>query len=59
MAFSWIDTREVRSPDSRAYVILNDSEQTVSENVLDAMRNYDVHPISWSSRDEARAELAA
>ena len=59
MAFSWIDTREVRSPQTRAYAILNDSEQTVSENVLDAMRNYDVHPIPWSARDEAREELAA
>ena len=59
MAFSWIDTREVRSPETRAYAILNDSEQTVSENVLDAMRNYDVHPVPWSARDEAREELAA
>lgn len=59
MAFSWIDTREVRSPEARAYAVLNDSEQIVSENVLDAMRNYDVHPIPWSSRDKARDELAA
>lgn len=59
MAFSWIDTREVRSPEARAYAILNDSEQVVSESVLDAMRNYDVRPISWSARDEARDELAA
>ena len=58
-AFSWIDTREVRSPDSRAYAILNDSEQTVSENVLDAMQNYGVRPVPWSGRDEVREELAA
>ncbi|MDE0330880.1 MAG: DUF1829 domain-containing protein [Nitrospinae bacterium] len=59
MAFSWIDTREVRSPETRAYAILNNSEQSVSANVLDAMRNYDVHPVLWSARDEARAELTA
>ena len=59
MAFSWIDTKEVRSPEARAYAILNDSEQSVSENVLDAMRNYEVHPVLWSTRDEAREELAA
>ena len=59
MAFSWIDTREVRSPETRAYALLNDSEQAVSENVLDAMRSYDVHPISWSDREKAREELAA
>ena len=54
MAFSWIDTKEVRSPDSRAYAILNDTEQPVSENVLAAIRNYNVHPIAWSGRDKAR-----
>ena len=59
MAFSWIDTKEVRSPDSRAYAILNDTEQPVSENVLAAIRNYNVHPIAWSGRDKAREELAA
>ena len=59
MAFSWIDTKEVRSPDSRAYAILNDSDQQLSENVLAAIRSYDVHPIAWSTRDQAREELAA
>lgn len=59
MAFSWIDTREVRAPETRAYAILNDAEQAVSENVLDAMRSYDVNPIPWSIRDEVKDELAA
>lgn len=59
MAFAWLDTREVRTPESRAYAILNDSEQPVSQSVLDAMRTYEVHPIPWSTRDGAREELAA
>ena len=59
MAFSWIDTKEVRSPDSRAYAILNDSDQQLSENILAAIRSYDVHPIAWSTRDQTREELAA
>jgi len=59
MAFSWIDTREVRPPESRAYAILNDSEHPISESVLDAMRNYDVRPVLWSVRDQVRPELAA
>ena len=59
MAFAWLDTREVRAPESRAYAILNDSTQPVSQSVLDAMRTYEVHPIRWSTRDEARKELAA
>jgi len=59
MAFSWIDTKEVRPLESRAYAILNDPEHPISESVLDAMRNYDVRPVLWSIRDQVRPELAA
>ena len=59
MAFSWVDTKDVRPPESRAYAILNDSEHPVSESVLDAMRNDDVRPVLWSERDAIRLELAA
>ena len=59
MAFSWIDTRGTRSSEARAYAVLNDSERAISENVLDAMRGYDVRTVLWSARDGARDELAA
>lgn len=59
LAFSWIDTREVRPPDSRAYAFLNDSEHSVTSGVLEALRNYDVRPVLWSARDEIRQEFAA
>lgn len=57
--FSWIDTKEVRSPDSRAYALLNDADHTVSSAVTDALRSYDVHPVAWSQREEVRELLAA
>lgn len=59
IAFSWIDTRDVRPVEARAYAILNDSERPISEGVVDAMRNYDVRPVLWSTREQAREELAA
>ena len=59
MVFSWIDTREVRSPDSRAYALLNDSQQHVSSSVLEAFENYEVKPVLWSARDRVRDDLAA
>ena len=59
MAFSWIDTREARPVEARAYAILNYSEYPISESVLDAMRNYDVRPVLWSVREQVREELAA
>lgn len=59
IAFSWIDTKEVRPANSRAYAFLNDSEHTPSASVLDALKNYDLRPVPWSKRDEIREELVA
>lgn len=59
VAFSWIDTKEVRPADSKAFAFLNDTEQPISAGVLDALRNYDVQPICWTKRDDIREELAA
>jgi hypothetical protein len=59
VAFSWVDTKEVRPANSRAYALLNDSEHAPSVAVMDALRNYDVNPILWSRREEAIQELAA
>ena len=49
----------VHTPDTRTYALLNDGDQRIPENVIEAMRNYEVRPIPWSGRDEVREELAA
>jgi hypothetical protein len=59
IAFKWIDTKDVRSPDSRAYAFLNDQEQRVPQGVLDALHNYDVTPVVWSAREDVKGDLAA
>lgn len=59
IAFSWIDTKEVRPDNSRAYAFLNDSEHIPSASVIDALKNYDVNPVLWSRRDEVQEELAS
>jgi hypothetical protein len=58
-AFSWFDTREVRTEASRAYAILNDSDHEPPADVIAALTRYDVRPIRWSERESVRAELAA
>ena len=58
-AFAWFDTREVRSPESKAYAILNDSERIVPPTVMDALQSYEVMPIPWSKRDIVVEELTA
>jgi len=59
VVLSWIDTKEVRPKDSKAYAVLNDSEQIIPTTVIDALRNYDVFPVIWSQREKVREELAA
>ena len=59
MVLAWIDTKENRPPETHAYTILNDTERAVPENVLDAMRSYDIQPIQWSEREAMRESLAA
>jgi len=59
VVLAWIDTREVRPPDSKAYAVLNDSEQKISSAVVDALHNYDVKPVPWSERESVGNELAA
>jgi hypothetical protein len=57
--YAWSDTREVRPPESRAYAVLNDEEQTIPGAILDAFRNYKIQPVPWSTRAQIITELAA
>jgi hypothetical protein len=59
VAFAWIDIKEARPPESKAYAILNDIDHPVPGNVLDAMSNYSVKPVLWSDRETVAEELAA
>jgi Domain of unknown function DUF1829 len=57
--YAWSDTREVREPDSKAYAVLNDTEQQVSPGVIEAFRNYLIKPVLFTHRSEIVDELAA
>ena len=62
---AWQDTRQFRAPDSKAYALLNDQSvegvggQPVPGGVMEALRNYEIQPVPWSSRPQIIAELAA
>jgi len=56
-AWKWIDTKDVRSPDSRAYAFLNDEEQKVPGGVVEALTNYQMIPVLWSGREAIKTEL--
>jgi hypothetical protein len=56
---AWTDTRQTRPSESKAFAMLNDVEQPVSGNVIDAFRNYQIRPVPWSGRAQVVPELAA
>jgi len=55
----WLDTREVRPADSRAYVLLNDSQTPAQGSVVAALRSHEIVGVPWSDRERVRDELAA
>lgn len=59
VAFSWVDTKDERNKDTRAYAILNDSNGSVNQQILDALKSYGVQPVLWSKREDVQSELAA
>ena len=59
LAFGWLDTREARPDDAKAYAFVNDNERETSNQFKDALLSYDVTPVPWSQRDKFRQELAA
>lgn len=59
LVFKWLDTKETRASDSRLFAFLNDCNTVVSQSVIDALKNYDLHPILWSQRENTKEKLAA
>ncbi|MCC6477144.1 DUF1829 domain-containing protein [bacterium] len=59
LILSWVDTRETRREDSRAYAFLNDSDEKPQRDLTDALENYEVRVVQWSIRDRFATELAA
>lgn len=57
MAFT--DISQVRETPTKQFVIYNDTERTVSGDVISAMVNYDIKPIPWTARNEHLSEFSS
>ncbi len=58
LIFAWTDSKETRPPESHAYAVLNDSEEPISQEVLEALQQYEITPIRWTQRNDYVPELA-
>ncbi len=56
--FAWEDTKNVRPPDSQCYVLLNDMNKKINQDLISAFQEYRVRPILWSERQDNIPELA-
>lgn len=59
LMFAWDDIRHVRPPHALVYAVLNDSEQSLNQDILGAFQEYGVRTMLWSQRDQYVQELAA
>jgi hypothetical protein len=59
LIFAWTDTRAARNDPSEMFAILNDFEQKIPGEVVDALKQYDIIPVPWSDRSKYQSALAA
>lgn len=56
--FSWNDVVDVREPNSKCIVILNDRNKKPSDEIIEAFKSYGISPILWSLREKHLKEFA-
>ena len=59
LIFRWQDTKDVRPADAKLYAILNDANESVSPDMIEALKNYESGVVLWSQREKMKADLAA
>jgi hypothetical protein len=57
LLFAWTETKDTRRPGSKLFAVLNDSEKPIRTGIINALHEYDVQPILWSSRKSYIKEL--
>lgn len=57
--FAWNDTVKMRSKDTKLFAFVNDIKKEPAFNCMDALREYNITPISWAEREKFIPELAA
>lgn len=59
LLFGWQDVRATRSSDSSMYAILNDTVKPISEDISNALEEYQVKVVPWSCKDQYIRDFAA
>ncbi len=59
MIFSWNDTRQLRSADTKLFAIINDVEKDIPANCLEALDEYGIDAKLWTKRSAYTRDLAS
>ena len=59
LLFQWDDIKETRKLGSTLYAFLNDSDKTISKEIIIALSNYGVKTVLWENRNSFIEELSA
>ena len=57
--FAWNDVVKTRSANNKGYIILNDVKRATNPEIVMAIKNYELVPLSWKQRKEYVNELAS
>lgn len=57
--FAWNDVIKTRSIKSKGYIVLNDTKKSPTQELITAITNYELVPLSWKQREKYIDELAS
>lgn len=57
--FAWNDIIKTRSMHSKGYIVLNDGKKAPNNEILTAIKNYELIPLPWKDRKDFVQELAS
>ena len=57
LLMNWIDSKNSRPASSALYVALNDNDNSISSEVITALRSYEIHPLPFSQRENSVSQL--
>lgn len=57
--FTWNDTRELRQPDAKLFVFIQDINRRVSKDAINALKEYEITPTLWTERERIIPALVA
>lgn len=59
LILSWNETRNMRKSKPVLYAFLNDTNQQISNHIINAFNEYEIETVTWSKRDKIIDELSA